>query len=79
MAKAEWRSFEACCAHCGSGAEVYTTTGKDNWAYDGDEARCTDCGCPGFVNVSGYEDEPATIDWHDEPNCDCDWCKANPA
>lgn len=76
----EWRPFNDDCHHCGGGAEVLTGTGRDNWAYDGDTARCDECGCPGVVKVSGYEDEPATIDWHDPPlGCDCEWCEEHPS
>jgi hypothetical protein len=76
---ARWQHFEDECIHCGDGAEVLTGTGRDNYAYDGDKARCVGCGCPGTVNISGHEGEAATIDWHDEPDCDCDWCRTHPA
>lgn len=80
MVAAEWRSFEAECAHCGAGAEVLTTTGRDNCAYDSDIARCTECGCPGYVSIlDPWDDEVvAEIEWHDEPNCDCGWCQTHP-
>lgn len=74
--KKEWRYFNDDCLHCGGDAEVLTDTGEDNLACDGDEARCTSCGCPGHVSC---DDERGWINWHDEPDCDCEWCKKNPA
>lgn len=76
MAPKPWRPFEAECLHCGSPAEVLTTSGQDNLAYDGDLARCTECGCPGMVVVDG--DTAGDIRWHDEPHCDCAWCQTHP-
>src|SRR5437879_2503203 len=73
----EWRDFNAECPYCGCRAEVLTDTGKDNWAVDGDEARCAECHCPGSVVVS--EEPLAEISWHDDPACDCEWCKTHPA
>ena len=55
---------------------MLTDTGRDNWANDGDEARCCECKCPGSVTVC--EEPDAYINWHDEPDCDCEWCVANP-
>jgi hypothetical protein len=60
------------CSHCGGNAEVLTDA-PDGYACDGDEARCGCCGCPGCVSA----DEDGTyINWHDEPEgeCDCWWC-----
>jgi hypothetical protein len=68
--------FKDECIHCGCGAEVLTGSGQDNYAYDGDRARCGECGCPGVVDV--LEEGVATIDWHDVAGCDCDWCKEHP-
>lgn len=76
----EWRPFNDECPHCGDDAEVFTTTGQDNLAYDGDKARCVTCNCPGGVvldDAPDYEGS-AYIAWHDEPNCDCEWCKTHP-
>lgn len=77
----QWRPFADYCLHCGGDAEAFTTSGNDNWAYDGDTARCTDCGCPGIVSIqeAGEDHCDNGIDWHDEPGCDCDWCVAHPA
>ena len=55
---------------------MLTDTGRDNWANDGDEARCAECKCPGSVTVC--EEPDASINWHDELDCDCEWCVANP-
>lgn len=77
-----WRPFKGGeCLHCGDDAEVLTDSGQDDFAYDGDEARCVGCGCPGSVRIEA-EDEASCdngIVWHDEPNCDCQWCKEHPA
>lgn len=73
----EWRPFNDECLHCGDAAEVLTDTGRDNFAYDGEKARCVGCGCRGSVSVD--EDGTAIIRWHDEPGCTCDWCKSHPA
>lgn len=77
QSKLVWRPFRDSCQHCGGDAEVLTDTGVENLACDGDEARCSACKCPGGVVVT--EDDCAYIDWHDEPNCKCDWCKDHPA
>jgi hypothetical protein len=70
-----WRPFQSECLHCGDVAEVLTDSRQDNLAYDGDQARCTGCGCPGMVVVE--EDDTAEIRWHDEPTCSCAWCLAH--
>jgi hypothetical protein len=83
MTKTErkWQSFESECLYCGSDlVEVMTTTGKDNWAEDGDEARCRECGLPGSVTIDEEGLSCANyIQWHDEPDCDCAWCKSHRA
>ncbi len=76
--KTEWRQFSGDCIFCGDEAEVLTNAGQDNFAYDGDEARCVSCRCPGSVIVPG-DDDSAYIVWHDEPDCDCEWCKMSRA
>ena len=62
------------CENCSGPAEVLTTAEED-FAYDGDEVRCTECGMPGSMSC---DDGVATIMWHDEPDCDCEWCLKNP-
>lgn len=66
-----WRPFFDSCLNCGGDAEVLTDSGEDNVAYDGDDARCSQCGLPG--QVIAYE-ENGYISWHDEPGCECEWC-----
>lgn len=70
-----WKPFEDTCLHCGSEAEVFTDSDKPLTAYDGDEARCPECKCPGWVTVDSPTE--AYIEWHDEPYCKCEWCKTN--
>jgi len=72
-----WETFKDECPHCGDGAEVLTDSGRGNFAYDGDEARCVSCDCPGSVVVDTVDD-PAYINWHDEVDCRCAWCLAHP-
>lgn len=77
----QWRPFEADCLHCGGGAEVFTESDQGNTAYDGDPARCSECGCPGVVVVDIHIDPnegAAAIAWHDEPGCTCEWCISHP-
>jgi len=70
------------CLHCGSAVEVFTDAPEEMLTED-DEARCVECGCPGTVGIQdgGPDDcdDVAYINWHDEPDCDCEWCKAHPA
>ncbi len=75
MSKRQWRPFDDECPYCGCRAEVFTISDKDNYAYDQEDARCDTCQCPGMVCVE--EDGSASISWHDEPDCDCEWCLAN--
>lgn len=76
MGMKTWKHFNYQCAYCGSDAEVLTDAPEPGFAGDGDEARCVECKCPGSVVVS--EEPFATVNWHDEPDCDCEWCKAHP-
>ena len=83
MSAKVWRPFAGECLHCGGSAEVLTDSGKDNVAYDGDRVRCTRCRCPGVVTIdepADHEDYEWTahVDWHDEPSCACEWCRAHP-
>jgi len=62
------------CDNCGGLAEIRTTA-EEGYAYDGDEARCTECGMPGGICCDS--ESPAVIMWHDEPDCECEWCQSN--
>jgi len=59
----QWRvktGFE--CDGCGSDAiEVNTTDESQNMVYDGDEAKCTECGLKGGVCIA--EEPHAIIQW----------------
>jgi len=71
-----WRNWEFDhCPYCGNIAEIETEA-EEGFAIDGDNARCVECGCPGSITVE--DDLHAFINWHDEPNCECDWCKSHP-
>ena len=64
------------CGHCGDDdIEVFTDC-EDDYVCDGDKVRCCVCDCPGVV--SEMCDESMTISWHDEFDCDCEWCKTHP-
>ena len=63
------------CPYCGDDLEVFTDSPDDS-LYDGDPVRCVTCKCPGQASV---DDDSGYIAMHDEPDCDCDWCKAHPA
>lgn len=80
MALKAWRTFEAECLHCGGEANVFTDSGKDNYAFDGDQAICEECGCPGHVVIdesNGDGEATGSISWHDEAVCDCFWCRSH--
>lgn len=65
------------CLHCGGIAEVLTKSDNpDKYLYDSEHARCTECSCPGITMLC-YEGgkDVIKIDWHDEPDCNCEWCK----
>ena len=73
-----WRKLQWAteCLNCGSDdVEVLTSLTEPNMAYDGDTCRCAECSCPGIVSA---DEDDAHISWHDEPDCDCDWCKSHP-
>jgi hypothetical protein len=83
MPKKQWKfiSWGADCPWCGNSPEVYTDA-EDDFAYDGDTVRCCECGMPGHVSVSidgGSEEGDAWVHWHDDPECECNWCKEHPA
>lgn len=67
-----WERWSESCPLCGDDAEVLTTSDQAGLVYDGDEARCVSCRCPGGVTVT---EESTYIAWHDEPGCTCEWCK----
>lgn len=73
-----WKNWEfGNCPHCGNIAEV-DTDAEDGFANDGGRVRCVECGCPGGITADFDEDIGAIVNWHDEPNCECDWCKSHP-
>jgi len=77
-----WRIWEHDeCLHCGDDVEVFTDA-PDGCLTEDDEARCVACHCPGIVTLTDGDDEVeyfASINWHDEPDCDCEWCQSHPA
>jgi hypothetical protein len=62
--KKEWKliNWGDECPECGSSVEVLTNCKETNKAYDGDEARCTDCKLEGWVSA----DETAYINWKED-------------
>jgi len=78
MGEKKWKDIDwDQCSHCGNEIEVFTDEIKKGWVIEGDSARCKDCQRPGYVDVYEEQDS-AYIEWHDEPDCECDWCKENP-
>jgi len=75
--KFKWKKITwGWCGYCGDDdIEVFTDCEGD-YVCDGDKVRCRSCGCPGCVGEMC--DESMTISWHDEPGCECEWCKAHP-
>ena len=55
------------CPECGEDVEVLTDSYTENMAYDGDEARCTECHTKGTVTCADIDE--AYIIW-DEPEDD---------
>ena len=54
--KAKWKTitFDEC-PECGNNVEVLSEHPKDDWVYDGEDARCVDlkCGQKGVTNCDG--------------------------
>ena len=62
----EWKIFGDECPRCGNEAEVFTDCKEEGSAYDGDDARCCECGLTGGVNVGNEDDNgdcSAYVDW----------------
>lgn len=60
----EWKRYDgAVCLKCGSTPEVLTKSTKNDWVYDGEKARCPECGLEGQVETDG---ECADIYWDDD-------------
>jgi len=52
------------CIECGDDAEILTDCQDKGFFYDGDEARCCNCGLPGQFNCDS--ETPGYISWHEE-------------
>ena len=59
--KKQWRQFEDHCPECDTLAEVHTHFNMDNWATEGDDAKCPNCGLKGKVQV--IDEDVACVDW----------------
>lgn len=72
------------CPSCGDEPEVLTSSTEPDCAWDGEKVRCASCGHPGTTAVDDSMDGGNDADgrlyvnWHDDPKCDCEWCKAHP-
>jgi hypothetical protein len=71
-----WRPWPDDCNHCGGALEILTDETRDDWGFDGDELRCSECKCPGYLAVCAVDDVCSVM--HDEPVCDCEWCNTHP-
>lgn len=78
MTEFKWKKITwGFCNYCGDDdIEVFTDCEEDDYVCDGDKVRCCVCGCPGVASEMG--DEQMDIIWHDELDCDCEWCKTHP-
>lgn len=77
LGKSVWREHPADCLYCGGASQIFTDENlPDGWGCDGDAMRCVECGCPGQWRV-GEEEDDCYADWHDEMDCECDWCMRN--
>lgn len=68
----QWRMIEwDNCPVCGNCPEVFTQSNEDSHVYDGEKAKCAECGLPG----TGSADSGSVyIEWHDYSDCPCDVC-----
>ena len=71
----DWKSFEDECERCGgSDIRVLTSAKEDNYAYDGDDVECLECGHKGCISINGDEDDngncTASVSWDDYENED---------
>lgn len=64
------------CPHCGGALEIETEAIDDGYGYDGERLRCSECHCPGQLQVDGPEEVDEEM--HDELNCSCEWCVLHP-
>ena len=71
-----WKPFSGeDCLFCGGEVKVLTNSTEDDTAFDGDTTRCVGCGCPGMVSADA---DGVSIAWHDDPECNCNWCRRHP-
>lgn len=66
----DWKPFYDDCDRCGgSDVQVFTDAKEDGYAFDGDNAKCLECGLLGGVCIDGEEngngDSSAHIDWNE--------------
>ena len=47
----QWRDYESACPYCACQATVFTMSGIDGWAFDGEAVRCEGCGTGGVLHV----------------------------
>lgn len=65
--KRTWKDYPGDCPKCTSQeAEVFTKSKNPNFVYDGEKARCKNCGHDGEVSVE--DSECADIFWYDYEN-----------
>ena len=66
--KKTWKYHPEQCELCGSDSEIFTDEDMpEGYGYDGDNMRCTECGCLGSWSVCDEDD--AFCNWdHDTGN-----------
>jgi hypothetical protein len=62
-----WKSFNDECSRCGNSPVGVFTDAKQDYAYDGDDVECFECGLHGSVSVDEDDDGIgiAHVDWDD--------------
>ena len=65
MSEKRWVPVEwADCPECGDCAEIHTDSDKEDYFYDGDEARCMVCKSRGWFSCD--TETPGYIIWEDD-------------
>ena len=55
MSEMQWRIMKIDCPVCGSNpVEIYTKSDKDNYGYEDEEMRCSECGAIGYWNEGTF-------------------------
>lgn len=63
----QWKTFNGECTRCGNNPVDVFSSAKEDYAYDGDNAECFECGLLGSVSVDEDDDGICISDiiWND--------------